>query len=154
MNHTTSLNLYIGDRNLAYILDAEEEGLVVDTERRQALVKNLTRAHRINLLMRRTDCQGIDGLQQLVEVLTLIQGLVGWQTKAVTIEFGRRLGPLSKSAKADAKLVSGAVVTFLAGCVRGRIVPQAPNPGKAAMHWKDVLAVFEARFLPENEGGG
>jgi len=151
MNHTTSLNLYIGDRNPAYILDAEEEGLVVATERRQALVKNLTRAHRINLLMRRVDDIGINGLQQLVEMLTLIQGLAGWQSKAITIEFGRRLGPLSKSAKPDAKLVSGAVVTFLAGCARGKIVPQVPNPGKAAMHWKDVLAVYQARFIPENE---
>lgn len=101
--------------------------------------------------MRRTDHQGINGLQQLVETLALIPGLSGWQTKAITIEFGRRLGPLSKSAKPDAKLVSAAVVTFLAGCARGKIVPQVPNPGKAAMHWKDVLAVYEARFFPEIE---
>jgi len=49
--------------------------------------------------MRRTDDQGINGLRQLVEILTLIQGLAGWQAKAITIKFGRRLGPLSKSAK-------------------------------------------------------
>jgi len=37
INHTTSLNIYNGDREITRILDAEEQGLVVDTERRQAV---------------------------------------------------------------------------------------------------------------------
>jgi len=77
MGHTTSLNLYIRDRVLAAILGAEKEGLVVDTERRQAIYNSLTRAHRINLLMKSSGDQGINGLQQLMGILILIQGLAG-----------------------------------------------------------------------------
>lgn len=146
-----SLNIYIGDIFLKHVLESEDEGWVVDTARRQGLINNFARAHRINLIVRRNEHLHIDREEQLVAVLTLIQGVAGWQNKAITIEFGKRLQTLSKSAGVESRAVSAAVIAFLAGCERGRIVPEVRNVAKAARHWKDVLEVYSSRFIPEAE---
>jgi len=151
MNRLASLTLFLGSQSMGFVLDADEEWPVRYTQRRQCLINSLTRAHRIKIAIIRNERFGESGLEQLEDILGLIQGITGWQTKAITIDFGRRLGSLSKSAKPDSKVVSAALVSFLSGCARGRIVPQVPNPAKAARHWKDVLEVYGDRFFSQNE---